>query len=345
MVQTDSNSSKPGAGAEGPPPAWEAIVVQARPFLARVSQGLAAQVELFEPEIAGYARYALSSQGKQIRPALVALAGGVVRPASDDLVTLAVIIEMVHLATLVHDDIMDEAAIRRRRPTMAARWGNEVSVLLGDCLFAQALKLASSFPTPEICRRVSSASGTVCTGEILQNQRRRNWKVSRGDYFRIIGMKTAELFALACSAAAYQSGGEIATEKALHEYGFSLGTAYQIYDDCLDLYGVENDAGKSLGTDLASGKVTLPLLHFFTHATETERNQTIQWLENWQPSHFADVRNMVENYDALAESCLVIGDFLNTARNALSKLKPGPEVEALKKLTEFLAQQTSALGV
>ena len=348
MAQINSDLSEPVTGAEAPPPAWDAIVVQALPFLKRVSESLSAQVDTFEPEIAGYARYALNNQGKQIRPALVALAGGAGGtggPAPEALVTLAVIIEMVHLATLVHDDIMDEAAIRRRRPTLAARWGNEVTVLLGDCLFAHALELAASFPTPEICRRVAASSSTVCTGEILQNQRRKNWKLSRADYFRMIGMKTAELFALACSLAAFLSGGGNTAEEALLEYGFALGTAYQIYDDCLDLYGVENKAGKSLGTDLASGKVTLPLLHFFEQAKDTDRIRMIRWLEDWQPSHFANVRAMLESNAALAESSRVIGEFLNTARNALSKLKPSPEVEALKRLTEFLAQQTSALGV
>jgi octaprenyl-diphosphate synthase len=287
----------------------------------------------------------LVNQGKQLRPALVALAGSAIGEASEKLVTLAVIIEMVHLATLVHDDIMDEAEIRRRRPTLAARWGNEVSVLLGDCLFTHALTLAASFPTPEVCRRVAKSSGTVCAGEILQNQRRQNWQLPRNEYFRIIGMKTAELFALSCSLAANQAGGTPTEETALCEYGFNLGTAYQIYDDCLDLYGVEDDAGKSLGTDLASGKMTLPLLHFFEQAAPQDREEMISWLENWEATRFAEVREKLERYGALAESCRVIGQFLNKAREALSKLNPSPELDALRKLTEFLAQQTAGLGV
>ena len=152
---------------------WNEILEAADPFLKSVSKRLLAQAGEFEPEILPYAEYALSSNGKQLRPLLVWLSGSASGKINDDHVTVAVIIEMVHLATLVHDDIIDEAEIRRNRPTLAANWGNEISVLLGDCLFAHALKMAASFPTTEICRAVASATNTVCSGEILQTQRRR----------------------------------------------------------------------------------------------------------------------------------------------------------------------------
>src|SRR5437660_1132982 len=163
-------------------------------------------MQAFDSEIAVYARYALTGQGKQLRPALVALSAGATGPLTDAHVMAAVIIEMVHLATLVHDDVMDEAEIRRGRPTLAAHWGNEISVLLGDCLFAHALKLAASFPTPEICRAVAAATNTVCSGAILQTQRQRSFELSRADYFKVIQMKTGELFALSCDRAACLSG-------------------------------------------------------------------------------------------------------------------------------------------
>lgn len=126
---------------------------------------------------------------------------------NDDSVAVAVIIEMIHLATLVHDDIMDEASMRRRKATLAAKWGNQVAVLLGDCLFAHALKLAANLPSAEVSRLVASSSGRVCAGEILQSHRRRRWAVDRADYFKVIEMKTAELFALSCDLGARLSGG------------------------------------------------------------------------------------------------------------------------------------------
>jgi octaprenyl-diphosphate synthase len=328
-----------------PVAAWEDVTSPVRGFLERVSTRLEEQVSSFEPEIAEYARYALENQGKQLRPALVALSGAAVGPLHDEHVTAAVILEMVHLATLVHDDIMDEARLRRRRATLATKWGNEVAVLLGDCLFARALALAASFPTPDVCRQVARASGIVCTGEILQTHRRRRWNQDRTDYFKVLEMKTAELFAVACRLSAQLAGATPREAAALNTYGLALGTAYQIYDDCLDLYGAETQAGKSLGTDLASGKVTLPLIVCLERATPTRRAEVIQWLENWQSDRLPDLRAVMIEHECLAESCDVIDRFLNTARAALSEVRTGPESHALGSLTDFLAQQTAALVV
>jgi octaprenyl-diphosphate synthase len=190
----------------------------------------------------------------------VALAASCFGQPDDSHVRVAVIVEMVHLATLVHDDVMDEAEIRRGIPTVASKWGNEIAVLFGDCLFAQALKLAASFPTPEVCRAVAMATNTVCTGEIIQTQQRRNFVASRRDYFRVIEMKTGELFTLSCDLAALLSNATEEQRAALKEFGAAFGTAYQVFDDCVDLFGTEAEAGKSLGTDLAKGKLTWPLL-------------------------------------------------------------------------------------
>ena len=181
-----------------PTRSWKHLAEPLEPFLLAVNQQLIQQVNDFDPQIVPYARYALNASGKQLRPTLLALAADAVGKTTDSHVTAAVIIEMIHLATLVHDDVMDEAEIRRGQPTLAANWGNEIAVLFGDCLFAQALKLAASFPTPEVCRAVAIATNTVCSGEILQTQHRRKFQVSRHEYFRVIEMKTAELFTLAC---------------------------------------------------------------------------------------------------------------------------------------------------
>ena len=168
---------------------WKEIVEPIEPFLLGVVQRLAKEVDAFDSEIAPYADYALNGQGKHLRPALVALTANALGKVNENHVTVAVIIEMVHLATLVHDDVMDEAEIRRGRLTLAANWGNEIAVLFGDCLFAQALKLAASFPTPEVCRAVAMATNTVCSGEILQTQHRRDFQFTREKYFRRCLMK------------------------------------------------------------------------------------------------------------------------------------------------------------
>ncbi len=323
---------------------WEPVIAPAREFLGQVSSMLEAQVDEFDSEIAEYARYALENQGKQLRPTLVALAGGAVGPLTDASVSVAVIIEMIHLATLVHDDIMDEARMRRRKATLAAKWGNQVAVLLGDCLFAHALKLAAELPSAEVSRLVASSSGRVCAGEILQSHRRRRWSVDRADYFKVIEMKTGELFALSCDLGARLSGGSPAEVAALRRYGMSLGTAYQIYDDCLDLYGAESEAGKSLGTDLASGKVTLPLIVGLDHSVPEERRRLVGWLEDWRPEFFPQVRDLLDRHRALDRSREVIAGFLNDSDDALSQLKSGPQVDALCALNRFLTRQTDLLA-
>ncbi len=324
---------------------WKEIVEPVQPFLRKVAEELSVQVEAFHPEIRSYARYALTNQGKQIRPVLVALAGGAIGPLHEGLLRVAVIIEMVHLATLVHDDVMDEAEVRRSRPTLARNWGNELSVLLGDCLFAHAVTLASSFPTPEVCRSVSKATATVCSGEILQTNQRRDFSLKRADYLEALAMKTGELFALSCEMGGALAGADPAERNALRAYGLALGTAYQIYDDCLDLFGTEAKAGKSLRTDLSSGKITLPLLVVLENGTPLEREMLENAVETLEPDGIEKIFELLRQYSALSHTRRVVAQYVKQAQQALELLKPTPGVEGLRGLGEYLAQQTRALGV
>jgi octaprenyl-diphosphate synthase len=260
-------------------------------------------------------------------------------------VTAAVIIEMVHLATLVHDDVLDEAEIRRGRLTLAANSGNEIAVLFGDCLFAQALKLAASFPTPEVCRAVAMATNTVCSGEILQTRHRRKFQVSRREYFRVIEMKTAELFTLSCDLAAFLNGASAERRAALRQFGAAFGTAYQVYDDCVDLFGTEASAGKSLGTDLAKGKLTWPVLLAWERANAADRARLEHLVENWQPKNLSAVSELLARYETFEPSQEVITRYLEQARKALRVLPESGGRAELFSLADFLAQQTDALAV
>jgi octaprenyl-diphosphate synthase len=324
---------------------WRTVVEPVEPFLERVASRLAEQVETFDSEVAVYARYALGSQGKQLRPALLGLSAGIFGRLEEPAVTAAVIIEMVHLATLVHDDIMDEASLRRGRPTLAANWGNQISVLLGDCLFADALKLASSFPTTAVCQAVSAATKTVCSGEILQTLRLRQKNFTRDDYFRILQMKTAELFALSCDLGAWLGRAAQGEREALRQFGLDLGIAYQVYDDCLDLFGTESIAGKSLGTDLAGGKVTLPVLVVLERAPAPAAQRLRGWLEHWDDRHAAELQQLFWRYDVLAEAQAVVHRFLDSACGKLDLLPSCTSRDSLADLAQFLAQQTAQLGV
>ncbi len=328
-----------------PARSWKVIVEPVEPFLHAVTEQLVRQARDFDPQIVPYAEHALNKGGKNLRPTLVALAASCFGKPDESHVTAAVIIEMVHLATLVHDDVMDEADIRRGSPTVAAKWGNEIAVLFGDCLFAQALKLASSFPTTEVCRAVSLATNTVCSGEILQTQQRRQFEAARRDYFRVIEMKTGELFTLSCDLAAFLSGANAEQRAALREFGAAVGTAYQVYDDCVDLFGREAEAGKSLGTDLAKGKLTWPVLLAWERASATDRTALEKLIANWQPENFATVNSLLAKYQTFAPSVQEIDRYLGLARRALRLVPASPGQAGLLGLTNFLAQQTAALAV
>lgn len=324
---------------------WKDIAEPVAPFLEAVAVRLGKQVREFDPAIAPYAEYALTGQGKQLRPALVALSASAIGKLNESHITVAVIIEMVHLATLVHDDVIDEAEVRRGRLTLGANWGNEIAVLFGDCLFAQALKLAASFPTPEICRAVAMATNTVCSGEILQTRQRRNFQFSQGEYFKILEMKTAELFALSCDLGAHLSGATPAQRTALREFGMALGTAYQVYDDCLDLFGSEAVAGKSLGTDLAKGKLTLPVLRFWQRAGADEKARLQDLIQKWDSQSLAPVLELLSKHETLAESMAIIHQYLDRARQSLQCLPETGNRAGLAGLTDYLARQTENLGI
>jgi octaprenyl-diphosphate synthase len=333
------------APSEDPNRSWKKIVEHVEPFLQAVGEQLIRQVNDFDPKLVPYAQYALNGAGKHLRPTLVALSANSIGKISPAHVTAAVIIEMVHLATLVHDDVMDEARIRRGKPTLAATWGNEIAVLFGDCLFAQALKLAASFPTPEVCRAVAMATNTVCTGEILQTQHRRNFELSRREYFRVIEMKTAELFTLSCDLAAFLAEAKPEERQALRQFGAAFGTAYQVYDDCVDLFGTESEAGKSLGTDLAKGKLTWPLLLAWERADTGDRERLEQMIQNWRPENLPAINELLEKYGTFEPSLEVVGNYLDQARQALAILPKGPGRNDLANLADFLAQQIETLAV
>jgi len=335
---TDASSTEPAYS-------WKQIIDPVEPFLEAVANRLAQEVNAFDPDIAPYADYAINGQGKHLRPVLVALTANALGKVNESHVTVAAIIEMVHLATLVHDDVMDEAEIRRGRLTLAANWGNEIAVLFGDCLFAQALKLAASFPTPEVCRAVALATNTVCSGEILQTQHRRDFQFTREKYFKVLEMKTAELFALSCELSACLSGTTAELRLALRQFGLAFGTAYQVYDDCVDLFGSEAVAGKSLGTDLAKGKLTLPVLLLWERADGADRERMRELIQSWQAGSLKRMGELLSKYETLSPSLEIIQKYLEKARYALGVLPASKGRAGLMGLTEHLARQTEALGV
>jgi octaprenyl-diphosphate synthase len=294
------------------------------------------QARTFDPALEGYVAYVCKSSGKRIRPALALLAGGATGGVHEGHRKLAVILELVHIASLVHDDIMDGAELRRGAPTASAKWGSALSVLLGDMLFAHALELASTFDDTAISRAIARASRDVCAGEILQTQRRHDLTLSVEEYLRVIEMKTAALFAAAMEQGAHLNHQDAETCAAMKRFGLRLGNAYQIYDDCLDLVGDERSAGKTLGTDLAKGKLTLPLLYLLETATETQRSKLSRRIVNGEPMDATILASIADYAGSIERAVKFAQDMLQDARDDLSGLAESTQKTALVEITCYL---------
>lgn len=277
--------------------------------------------------------------GKRLRPALVLLSGmacGQLRPAHR---VLATVVELIHTATLIHDDVLDEATLRRHLDTVNARWDNEASVLLGDYLFARSICLATSLGDMFVCQLIAEAARKMCEGELRQVGGRGDYDVTEQEYLEIIADKTAALCSCSCCLGAYWAGAEPGLRGVLAQYGYALGIAFQIIDDVLDVKGTEAVTGKSLGTDLAKQKPTLPvirllqevrgqerreLLDLLAHADGRSREVLKPWFQRWDAIHYAE-----------RQAC----GYARRAQEILSQAPASPAREALAQLADFVVSR------
>jgi octaprenyl-diphosphate synthase len=317
-----------------------ASVVQ--PHLDEVSLRIARQTAAFDPAIEGYISYALDSGGKRLRPLVALLAGAATGRVTNEHLDLAVIVELIHLATLIHDDIIDDAERRRSQPTVNARWGNALSVLLGDSLFAHALDLSTRFDDAEVSRAIARATRDVCSGEIIQTQRRFDLHLAIEEYLRIIELKTATLFAVAAELGARLNNAPISQVEALTNFGRHLGAAYQIYDDCVDLAGCEKATGKTLGTDLRKGKMTLPMLQLLRQASAIDKERYCQLILE---GDYASVSLLLKTSATAAMDESVAGGMrrLQQARAQLDDLPESPAMESLQLFADTIGLMLQSL--
>jgi octaprenyl-diphosphate synthase len=307
-----------------------------RKEIKQVEKQISQQVDAFDSDVAPYIDYICNTSGKRIRPALAILAGGALGKISDDNLKIGVIFELIHMATLVHDDIIDEADTRRKSPTPNAKWGNGMAVLLGDALFSHALLLATEFGSIDICRKVGTASREVCQGEVIQTQRRFDLSLTKEEYFRIIAMKTGALFAASAGISASLSGADAETEAKVYDYGLKLGTAFQIYDDCLDLVGSEDQVGKTLRTDLEKGKLTLPLLNLLETAPNSTKKQLQKNIKDQQALDFEGLVGATAYAASIESSLDTAVEMLNEARDNLNCLDENNYTKGLLEITGYL---------
>lgn len=241
----------------------------------------------------------INSGGKRLRPALVLLASGLFAPISAQQHTLAAIVEFIHTATLLHDDVVDESAMRRGKSTANHVFGNAASVLVGDFLYSRAFQMMVGLQNMHVMEILSEATNIISEGEVLQLMNIHNTEVSEQDYLKVIHFKTAKLFEAAARLGAVISGANSADEAALAQYGMRLGTAFQLIDDVLDLSGDASQIGKNLGDDLSEGKPTLPLLIAMHRGKASEAETIRKAIQHGGLDELPAVLAAVEATDAL----------------------------------------------
>ena len=272
-------------------------------------------------------------KGKRLRPALVLLTAKACGRISTDHPVLAAVVEMIHTATLVHDDILDESTIRRHAATVNAEWGTESAVLMGDYLFTHAFHLAASLETTLACRWIGRATNLVCEGEMQQVYHRGNLDLDEDAYFSIIRGKTAELIAVSCRLGAHYAGATEAVVWAMEEYGRDLGVAFQIADDVLDLVGEERATGKSLGTDLEKQKLTLPLIRALKVADSADSKRLYELIGEARPENRREIRRLIQGTDALRYAWGHAERFTKRSAAQLDDLPDSPSRAILIALT------------
>jgi geranylgeranyl pyrophosphate synthase len=286
--------------------------------------------------------HALKSPGKRIRTALTLLSGKMLDYRFDKLLPMSVAFEMVHLATLVHDDIIDHATTRRGVPTVNARYGNGVAILLGDYLFAKTAGLIADVEDFRVDRLFSETVASVCEGTILELLTARQAEVSFEHYIERISRKTACLMSACCKGGALVCGGNDAQVNLLEQYGLNLGIAFQIIDDVLDYVGTEDVIGKPAGNDLRQGLVTLPLIYALKYQQNghIERIEQVLRAETPPDAEVRDIVAWVAGSPAIEEAFTLARHYSVRARALLSEFPASPEHDVLENLVDFVVDRS-----
>ncbi len=288
----------------------------------------------------GYIRqlleHGLRLSGKRLRPALVLLSGQACGQVQESHCILGAVIELIHTATLIHDDVLDEATRRRHLETVNARWDNEASVLLGDYVFTIAICLTAELKDHYITSVISRAGRLMCEGELHQISQRGNFNLSEEEYLEIIRGKTAELYASACQLGAYLAHASEARCLQMARFGEKLGIAFQIVDDILDLAGKEQTTGKSLGTDLLKQKATLPVIRSLQVSSPKDRETLLEFLRHPNAKNMELLRKILERCEAIDYSRERAREFVNQAVDELSGVPANDALNALRGIADFV---------
>ncbi len=296
-----------------------------------IQQKLHSQVAL----IRQVSEYIIHSGGKRLRPALVILSAGLFGYTGSHHHVLAAVVEFIHTATLLHDDVVDESKLRRNQATANALFGNAASVLVGDFLYSRAFQMMVEVGNMRVMEVLADATNTIAEGEVLQLLNCRDPDVEEENYLRVIRFKTAKLFEAAARLGAILGGATPADEEALAAYGMHLGTAFQLVDDLLDYSGDDQDTGKNLGDDLAEGKPTLPLIYAVRAGTASQAATIRHAIETGGTDGFEPVLRIIQETGALDYAKRCAQEEADMALSAIATLVGSSYKQCLLQLAEF----------
>ncbi len=306
--------------------------------LVRVEQQFRKDLESDVPLIRKVGEYVLSSGGKRIRPALLLLAARLCGYQGDQAVPLASVVEFIHTATLLHDDVVDSATLRRGIASANTLWGNEASVLVGDFLFSKSFSLMVGVGSLDILRVLSSATTIIAEGEVLQLLCTGEIDLTEERYIGVVRSKTAILMSAACEAGAILGMVDEPRQRALADFGMDLGIAFQLMDDLLDYTATEEEFGKSIGHDLEEGKITLPLIHTLRNcaADERERIEAVVAKDEMSVDEFRDVSALVRQYGGIDYTVAAARGYIAACLSHLELFAASDIRAALAELADYV---------
>ena len=286
-------------------------------------------------------QYLQESGGKRLRPSLLLLASKLIGDGGESAIHLGAVVEIIHAATLVHDDVIDDARTRRGRPSANAQWGNHTSVLAGDWLYMEAFQVALRERNFHVLELLIGLTQMMVEGELLQLERIGRIKVTEADCMELVDRKTACLFSVCAKLGALVSGADSQTEERLGDYAWNLGMAFQLVDDLLDFTSREKVLGKPVGNDLREGKVTLPLVYALERASGEERRrvETILRDRNYDHVPFPQILAMVERYQGIARVKERAQAFTEKARGIIGEFPDSPYQRALYSVTDLVTER------
>jgi octaprenyl-diphosphate synthase len=302
-----------------------------------IQQQLSSEVD----QIGEIGRYLLLSGGKRIRPILLLLTAKLAGYAGGRIFPLSAMIEFMHTATLLHDDVIDHSHLRRGHPTVNSRWGSSLSILVGDFLYAKAMALVVDDGDPQILKEITRVTMTMTEGQVMETLKIGDTSLTGAEYRQIIRQKTAALFGACCYIGGVLGGLPAERREGLRRFGIAFGSAFQLVDDALDFTGKEQRLGKPVGSDLREGKVTLPVIITLQHALPEESAIIERFVrgDDRSPGAFQDIVTLIQRYNGIEYTLREAERFVEQAELELQGFSDGPAYDLLMELADFIVKR------